>query len=119
MTTPAPGKAELDRSGWLQTEHIADDAITADKIADDAVTTDLIIDDAITAAKADLFQSETKTGTGSASPTAHGLTASPSIVQVSIMSVSATPATVSATSNATNIYVTADTDTTYQAIAWV
>lgn len=106
---PAPGKAELDKAGWLQTEHIADDAITTDKIPDAAIT----------AAKADLFQSETKTGTGSASPTAHGLTASPSIVQVSIMSVSATPATVSATANATNIYVTADANTTYQAIAWV
>jgi hypothetical protein len=37
--SPAPGKAELDRAGWLQTEHIANDAITTAKITDANITT--------------------------------------------------------------------------------
>lgn len=120
MTTPAPGKAELDKAGWLQTEHLADDAITADKIAADAVETDQIKDDAITAAKADTFLSDEITGAGAASPTVHGLGASPSMV-LAIVTEHATPSSLDmvATADATNVYVDTGTSTKYKVFAWL
>ena len=120
MTTPAPGKAELNRAEWLQTEHIADDAITADKIAADAVETDQIKDDAITAAKADTFLSAEVTGAGAASPTVHGLGASPSMF-FPLVTEHATSAdlNMSATADATNVYVDAAATTKYKVFAWL
>lgn len=107
----APGKAELNMGDWLETAHIQDDAVTEDKI----------IDDAVTAAKMNVFQSEITDGAGdsTATPVAHGLSASPSIVQATFTEIAATPATISATANATNIYVRTATTATFRAIAWV
>jgi len=110
MTAPAPGKAELDRAGWLQTEHMADDAVTTAKITDDAVT----------AAKADTFLSSEITGVGSASPEAHGLGASPSMF-FPLVTEHATSAdlNMSATADATNVYINAAATTKYKVFAWL
>ena len=107
---PAPGKAELDKAGWLQTEHIADDAVETDQIADDAVT----------AAKADTFLSAEVTGAGAASPTVHGLGASPSMF-FPLVTEHATSAdlNMSATADATNVYINAAATTKYKVFAWL
>ena len=105
----APGKAELNMGDWLETAHIQDSAVSTAKIASDAVTI----------AKTNVFQSETTTGAGSATVVAHGLSASPAMVQTSFMSIGATPATISATADATNLYVVTEATSTFKAIAWV
>lgn len=128
---PAPGKAELDRAGWVVTEHLAALAVTAAKIgalavetakiAAAAVTTAKIADDAVTAAKADIYLSAEITSDASAKAQAHGLGASPSVffAVLQATAASASPA-MSATADATNVYVTAaSTDVKYLVFAWL
>jgi predicted RecA/RadA family phage recombinase len=85
----------------VTTGKLADDAVTAAKLADDvstdgnravttnhirdsAVTTAKIAAAAVTAAKLLIFSSTEQTGTGSSQNVAHGLAATPSVVQVSV-----------------------------------
>jgi predicted RecA/RadA family phage recombinase len=85
----------------VTTAKIADDAVTAAKLADDvstdanravttnhirdsAVTTAKIAAAAVTAAKLLIFSSTEQTGTGSSQNVAHGLSATPSVVQISV-----------------------------------
>jgi len=51
MADPAPGKAELDRAGWIVAAHIQSNAVETAKIKDANVTTAKIEDGGVTAAK--------------------------------------------------------------------
>lgn len=111
MPTPAPGKMELNMGAQIVTNHLVDEAVSTEKIEDDAVT----------AEKMDVSLSAEITSTASAVATAHGLSASPS-VYFAILTETATSANpnVSATADATNVYVTAaSTDVKYKIFALV
>lgn len=128
---PAPGKAELDKAGWVVTAHIKALAVTAAKIgtlavetakiAAAAVTTAKLADDAVTAAKADIYLSAEITSDASAKAQAHGLGASPSVFFAVLQETGAsTNPNLSASADATNVYITAaSTDVKYLVFAWL
>ena len=80
-----------------------------------------IANDAVTAAKADIYKSDEITSNGSTKATAHGLDATPSVFFAILQEfgTSENP-NLSATADATNVYVTAaSTDVKYVIFAWL
>jgi len=76
--------------------------------------------DAITSTKADIFLSAETTGAGSATPIVHGLGASPPVF-FPLVTEHATSAdlNMSATADATNVYVTAAATVKFKVFAWL
>lgn len=111
MADPAPGKVEAGALDWIVAAHIQSSAVETAKIKDDAVT----------AAKADIFKSAEITSTAAAKAEAHGLGASPDVFFPILTEVGAsTNPNLSATADATNVYVTAaSTDVKYMIFAWL
>jgi len=128
---PAPGKAELDKAAWVVKAHLADDCVDGDKIEDDAVDSEHLAagaidpehlaDDAVTAAKADTFLSGLITRVAAAaSPEVHGLGASPSMFFAMLQELSGLAGSnISASADATSVWVTASPSVKYIIFAWL
>jgi predicted RecA/RadA family phage recombinase len=107
-------------NGAVTAAKLGSDSVTTVKILDANVTTAKLADDAVTAAKALIFQSTEQTGTGSAQNIAHGLGATPVVCYAVVTEDPAGSGfdVAAGAHDGTNAVFTVSTGVKYIVIAW-